>query len=727
MRVFSFCLTLFLLTTGVVNAQKKSIELSDIWHKNTFGQEYLEALRSLNNGEEYAVMNFDKNSKNISVDAFSYKTGEKTKTLINSNEISGLDYFQSYEFNAEESAVILGKDIESIYRHSRKGIYFVYDLKTKSLTQISEHKISEPTFSPDGKKIAFAYQNNLFVKDLSADKTLQLTKDGERNKIINGTTDWVYEEEFAFTRAFEWSPDSKKIGFLKFDESEVPEMSMDYYGNSPHEQLYPEAYNFKYPKAGDPNSKISLHIYDLNSENSAAVEFEKKYEYLPRIKWTKDKDILSVQAMNRHQNDLDLIFVNAKDNSTQIILNEKDKNYIDITDDLMFLADNSFFWTSEKDNWNHIYHYDKTGKLLNQITKGDWEVTQFYGFDEQKKQLYYQSTEEGSINRGIYSIKINGKKKNKLSQHTGTNQADFSKGFKYFINIYNNVDRPNLYTVHATANNKEIRVIEDNQALIDKLQNYNLSEKEISTISINGNDLNMWMIKPTDFDPEKKYPLFLYQYSGPGSQQVSNSFHSANDFWYQMLADQGYIIACVDGRGTGFKGADFKKTTQLELGKYEVEDQIAVAEKLGKENYIDADRIGIWGWSYGGFMSSNALLQAPDVFEMAIAVAPVTSWRFYDTVYTERFMKTPQENPDGYDNNSPITHVNNLKGKLLLVHGSGDDNVHVQNTMQMVEALIQANKQFDWLIYPDNDHGIYGGNTRYHLYQKMTDFILENL
>lgn len=727
MRVFSFCLTLFLLSTGIVNAQKKNIDLADIWHKNTFAQEYLEALRSLDNGEEYTVLIFDRNTKNVSIDAFSYKTGEKTKTIVNANEISGLDYFQTYEFNSTESAVILGKDIESIYRHSRKGIYYVYDLNTKSLTQISDHKISEPTFSPDGKKIAFAYENNLFVKDLISKKTTQITKDGERNKIINGTTDWVYEEEFAFTKAFEWSTDSKKIGYLKFDESEVPEMSMDYYGNSPHEQLYPEAYKFKYPKAGDPNSKVSLHLYHLEKEKTTEISFTKDYEYLPRIKWTNHKDILSVQAMNRHQNDLDLIFVNAKDNSAEIILNEKDENYIDITDDLRFLADNSFFWTSEKDNWNHIYHYDKTGKLVNQITKGDWEITQFYGYDEKTKNLFYQSTAEGNTNRSIYKIKINGKKQKKLSSEIGTNQADFSKSFQYFINIYNAVDRPNLYTVHTASNGKEIRVIEDNQALIDKLKDFNLSKKEVSTIHINGNDLNMWMIKPTDFDPEKEYPLFLYQYSGPGSQQVSNSFHSANDFWYQMLADEGYIVACIDGRGTGFKGADFKKSTQLELGKYEVEDQISVAEKLGKEKYIDQDRIGIWGWSYGGFMSSNALLQAPEVFKMAIAVAPVTSWRFYDTVYTERFMKTPQENPSGYDNNSPITHVDNLEGKLLLIHGSGDDNVHVQNTMQMVEALIQANKQFDWLIYPDNDHGIYGGNTRYHLYQKMTDFILENL
>lgn len=727
MRVKTFCLTLFLLAFSLLNAQDKKIDLADIWQKNTFGQEYLEALRSLNNGEEYAVLNFDRAERNITIDAYSYKTGEKTKTILASKEIPNLNYFQSYEFNADETAVLLSQELEGIYRHSRKGIYFVYDLNSKSLKQIHPEKISEPHFSPDGKKVAFSFDNNLYVKDLTSDKTTQITRDGKRNQIINGTTDWVYEEEFAFTKAYQWSTDSKKIGFLKFDESQVPEMSMDIYGNSPQTQLYPEAYQFKYPKAGDPNSVVSLHIYDLTTDQSKEIKFQKDYEYIPRILWTNDANILSVQLMNRHQNELDLVFVNTKDYSTKTILNEKDKNYIDITDDLTFLKDNSFFWTSERDNWNHIYHYDKTGKLIRQITKGNWEVTNYYGFDENKGRVYYQSTENGNTNRDVYAIDLKGKNKLRLSDKTGTNRADFSKNFKYFINTFNNTETPNLFSVHESSNGKLVRIIEDNQVLKDKLKEYQLSQKELTTISINGNELNMWMIKPTDFDPNKKYPLFLYQYSGPGSQQVSNSFYSANDYWHQMLADEGYIVACVDGRGTGFKGADFKKVTQLQLGKYEVEDQIAVAEKLGKENYIDADRIGIWGWSYGGFMSSNALLQAPEVFKMAIAVAPVTSWRFYDTVYTERFMTTPQENPAGYDENSPISHVANLKGKLLLVHGSADDNVHVQNTMQMIEALIQANKQFDWLIYPDKDHGIYGGNTRFHLYQKMTDYILENL
>lgn len=727
MKVISFWIALFLLTTSLVSAQQKHIGLEDIWNKNTFSQEYLEALRSLNNGKEYAVMNYDRNSRTQTVDAYSYQTGEKTRTLINSEDIEGLQGFQGYSFNDDETAVLLSTQLESIYRHSRKGIYYVYNLEDGSLTKISEKKIKEPTFSPDGSKVAYSLDNNLYYKDLSSGKTVRITSDGKTNALINGTTDWVYEEEFAFTRAFDWNKAGTKIGFLKFDESKVPEITMEYYGSSPELDLYPYPYTFKYPKAGEKNSEVSLHIYDLASGKLSDINLNKGYEYLPRLKWTADRDILSVQAMNRHQNDLDLIFVNASDNSVKIVLNEKDKNYIDITDNLTFLEDNSFFWTSEKSNWNHIYHYDKNGKLIRQITDGDWDVTQYYGYDKTNKRLYYQGTETGNINRDINSIRLNGKGKTRLSQKIGTNQASFSKSFNYFINSFNDLKTPNVFTVRDAKNGQEVRKIKDNQKLLNTLADYVLTEKEITTLEVNGYELNMWMMKPVDFDPSKAYPLLLYQYSGPGSQQVKNSFYGANDYWYQMLTDKGYIVAVIDGRGTGFKGADFKKLTQLQLGKYEVEDQIEAAKILGKRDYIDADRIGIWGWSYGGFMASNALFQGDGTFKAAIAVAPVTSWRFYDTVYTERYMQTPQENPSGYDDNSPITHVDKMKGNLLLVHGSGDDNVHVQNSMQMIEALIRANKDFDWLIYPDYDHGIYGGNSRYHLYNKMTDFILTNL
>src|SRR5690606_2740900 len=427
----------------------------------------------------------------------------------------------------------------------------------------------------------------------------------------------------------------------------------------------------------------------------------------------------------RHQNNLDLFFVNAKTNEANIVLNEKDPAYVDITDNLTFLNDNSFIWTSEKDGYNHIYHYDKNGKLINQVTKGDWEVTNYYGFDPKSKTIFYQSTENGSINRDVYSIKPNGKNKKRLTQREGTNSADFSTDYTYFINSFTNTTTPYEFTLHNAKTGKLVREIKDNKQLLEKSKAYGFSPKELSTIEINGNELNMWMIKPGDFDENKEYPLLMFQYSGPGSQSVSNSYFNSNDYWYQLLANEGYIIAAVDGRGTGYKGAAFKKLTQNELGKYELEDQIDAAKIFGTYEYIDEERIGIWGWSYGGFMSTNAILKGNDVFSMAIAVAPVTSWRFYDTIYTERYMTTPQENPSGYDENSPINHVEKLKGEYLLVHGSADDNVHVQNTMRLIAALVEANKEFDWAIYPDKNHGISGGNTRLHLYTNMTNFIKE--
>lgn len=634
---------LFLFVLPFTFAQK-NITLEDIWSKGTFSQERLEALRSLKNGEEYSVLKVDREQHSVRVDAFSYETGEKTRTLIDAKAIPGLPYFRTYDFNADESAALLSTELESIYRRSTQGVYYVYSLEDQSLVKVSPHKIKEPTFSPDGKKVAFSYENNLYIRDLDQEEPLQITKDGKVNAIINGTTDWVYEEEFAFTRAYAWNKDGTKIGFLRFDESQVPEITMEYYGTSPQRDLYPYPYTYKYPKAGENNSKVSLWIYDLKTAQLQQIDLGRTYEYLPRIKWTEDPDILSVQAMNRHQDELDLLFVQATDYTAKVVLHEEDSAYIDITDNLTFLADNSFIWTSEKDNWNHIYYYDHTGALIRQVTHGDWDVTLFYGYDQQKDRLFYQSTENGSINRDVYSISLQGKQKKRLTPNTGTNEADFSQNFVYFINTFNDVRTPNVYTLHKASNGKLVRTIEDNRALREQLKDYDLSGKELSTLDINGNTLNMWMIKPKDFDPDKKYPLFLFQYSGPGSQQVSNSFYAANDFWYEMLASQGYIVACVDGRGTGFKGADFKKSTQLQLGKYEVQDQIAVAQKLGKESFIDADRIGIWGWSYGGFMASNALFQGADTFKMAIAVAPVTSWRFYDSIYTERYMNTPQEN-----------------------------------------------------------------------------------
>ncbi|TRZ43249.1 S9 family peptidase [Robertkochia solimangrovi] len=712
---------LFLGLSSFLTAQNQQITLEKIWG-GAFSTEGMDVLHSMENGKQYTVLNFNRNTRSTSVDKYDYETLSKLETIVSSLDLDGIDFFTSYEFSKDETKMILATEVESVYRRSTLGVFYVYNIADKSLVKISEVKIQEPTFSPDASKVAYVYENNLYVKDLKEGTVAQLTDDGKRNAIINGVTDWVYEEEFSFVRAFDWNADGSRIAYLRFDESDVPEFSMDIYGQS----LYPQQQVFKYPKAGENNSVVTLFSYDLKSGQKNEVSLGEAY-YIPRIKWTNDKDILSVQVLNRHQNDLKLEFYNAAKNKAEIVLHETDDAYVDITDNLTFLPDNSFIWTSEQSGYNHIYHYAENGKLIDQVTEGDWEVTNYYGYDENNKTVFYQSVENGSVNRDVYAIRINGKNKKRLSSKEGTNDATFSADFSYFINTFSSAQEPYRYTLNDSKSGKVIKEIVNNDELTNELKQYTLSPKEFSTINVNGNDLNMWMIKPADFDPSKEYPLFMFQYSGPGSQSVANRWNAYNDYWYQMLAQKGYIVVCVDGRGTGFKGAAFKKVTYKELGKYEVEDQIEAAKILGKRAYIDAERIGIWGWSFGGFMSSNCILKGNEVFNMAIAVAPVTSWRFYDSIYTERYMQTPQENAGGYDNNSPINYVDNLKGHYLLIHGSGDDNVHVQNTMRMAEALIQANKQFDWAIYPDKNHGIYGGNTRLQLYTKMTNFIDEYL
>ena len=697
----------------------KEISLTEIWD-GTFSTKRMNALNAMN-GDFYSLLNTD-SAGNSTVDKYSYKTLKKTETIVNSRDLEGLEGFSSYRFNADESSVILGTNFKKIYRHSFTGSFYHYNVRTKKLHLIGKD-IQEPTFSPKGEKIAFAKKNNLFILNLTTGNTVtQVTKDGTTNHIINGITDWVYEEEFAFVRAFEWSKNGNYLAFLRFNESKVPTFSMDLVGKN----NYPQQQVFKYPKAGEKNARVTLHVFNCASKKTNKVSLG-AYEYIPRIKWSNAANILVATTLNRHQNNLKLHKVAVVKNKVTTLLNETDAAYLNITDNLTFLNDNSFIWTSEKDGYNHIYHYDFSGKLINQITKGKWEVTNYYGYDKKKKTVYYQSVENGSINRGVYSIDLDGNNKKLLSNPKGTNTASFSRNLHYFINTHASSEIPPIYSLYS-AEGEMLQIIKDNRTLKENLSEYNISKKEFSTITINGNELNMWMVKPANFDANKKYPLLLFQYSGPGSQKVANKWNDSNDYWHNMLAQKGMIIACVDGRGTGFKGSDFKKSTYLNLVKYETEDQIAVAKKLSKRRYIDKNHIGIWGWSFGGHMSTNALLKGSDIFTTAIAVAPVTSWRFYDTVYTERFLRTPQENPEGYDENSPINYAEKLKGNYLLVHGTGDDNVHVQNSYRMINALIKANKQFDMFIVPDRTHSIYKGkNMRLNLYTKMTNFIALHL
>ena len=720
LRIPSFCFILIFF--NLTGAQDLSLDLGELMD-GKYDPNRLEAIRSMRNGEYYTVLEEDKTLNTNSLVSYAYSNALERKVLIDSNRFPEKNKFSGYIFSNDEQKILLETLTDNIYRRSKQAIYWIYDIKTNSLEKLFDQKVQEPLFSPDGSKVAYVYRRNLFIKNLELNIVKQITYDGDY-QTINGITDWVYEEEFGFVRAFDWSQDSNQIVYMRFDESNVPIFSMDVYGN----QTYPFPYMFRYPKAGEENSKIELIIYNTSSQTKETIDFENETPYyIPRIQFIGGRHSLIIQTLNRHQNKLKLWRWNTKKKNLQLLLTEIDEAYVSINDDLKFIEDDGFLWTSEKNGYRHIYYFDKDGKLINQVTQGDWEVTTIYNYNPKSKEIYFQSVEGSSIERGIYAIDISGRGKRKLQPTQGFNGATFSTNNSYYIHSYSDELTPPIYTLYETRKNRPIRQLMNNKSLIEKLESYNFSEKEFSTIQINGSELNMWMIKPADFDANKKYPLLMFQYSGPGSQQVSNRWGDSRTLWHKDLANQGFIIACVDGTGTGFKGSKFKKSTYLNLVKYESLDQIATAKTLGELPYVDHNRIGIWGWSFGGHMATHCLLTGNDIFSFAIAVAPVTNWRFYDTIYTERFMRTPQENPEGYDLNSPINYADQLKGDFLIIHGSGDDNVHVQNTMRMVEALIQADKQFEWMIYPDKNHGISGGNTRKHLYTKMTNFIFKNL
>ncbi|MCB0516982.1 MAG: S9 family peptidase [Chitinophagales bacterium] len=703
------------LSASSVFAQKKQISLEDIWQTYAFFPQYVESFSSMNDGMHYSIL------ENGEINQYAYESGEKTATLLGSNQLKDLN-INGYQFSNDENKVLFSTDVEQIYRYSTQENNYIFNRADGKITPLSDGgKQRYATFSPQGDKVAFVRNNNLYIKDLNTQQENAITKDGKVNEIINGATDWVYEEEFAFDKAFFWSPDGSKIAFYRFDESKVKEFTMELYKN----EVYPELVKFKYPKAGEENAKVTLHLYDLATQQIQKIDLG-QYEYIPRVKWTNTTEFLSAITLNRHQNDLKLYLINTANNNAKVILNETSDTYIDITDDLTFLPDNkTFVWTSDKSGYNHLYTYNMDGKDENQITRGNWEVTKFYGVDDNNT-LYFQVARTSPINREVYAYEL---KKNTLRQlplKEGYNEAQFSKGMKYYINTHQEANQPPKVALY-NMEGKELRVMVDNAALAEKLGEYDLGKKEFFTLpSPNGEDLNAWMIKPANFDANKKYPVLMFVYGGPSSQTVENTWDPFNDMWYQMLAQKGYIIVSVDNHGTGARGAKFKKMTYKELGKIEAEDQIAAAKQLSRRAYIDGSRIGIWGWSYGGYLSSLCMFKGKGVFKTGIAVAPVSNWKFYDSIYTERYMQTPQEN-SGYDENSPISHVDGLKGNYLLVHGTADDNVHFQNSVELVAALQKAGKQFDLMIYPNKNHGIYGGNTRLHLYQLMTDYLLENL
>ena len=711
--------------------QAQKITLEDIFQKGTFRAQSVYGLRSMNDGIHYTTM--EARSKIVK---YSYKTGDEVEVLFDISKIDDapISSFSAYEFSDDETKILLTTERKPIYRRSYTAEFYVWNSVTEELSELSDDGAQQlATFSPDGNYVAYVRDNNIFIKNLKFGSTHQATNDGKFNEIINGAPDWVYEEEFGYNKAFWWSPDSKFLAYVRFDEKEVPEFSMPMYaGAAPtleENKLYPGEYTFKYPKAGESNSTVEVYSYEVKTKIAIKVDIgEETNIYIPRLKWTPDANELAVMRLNRHQNQMDILYANPYTGDTRNFLTEKNDRYIaeNFLDAFTYLDNGNFVIQSERDGWSHLYLYDKQGFEIAQLTEGDFDVTDFYGYDPDKELYYYQAAAESPLRREVYYVSEDKEEKGKLSTLEGTNRAVFSKNFKYFINYYSSAKVPAYITLHDNKDGEQIRFLQDNTVLKNTVKQMDISQKEFFTFTTSeGIELNGWMLKPQGFDASQKYPVFMTQYSGPNSQSVTDSWGGIG--WNEYLAQEGFLVVCVDPRGTGARGEDFRKVTYMQLGKYESDDQVEAAKYLTTLPYVDDQNISIFGWSYGGFMTLLTLEKGGDLFKAGIAVAPVTSWRFYDTVYTERFMRTPEENPEGYDDNSPLSHAEDIKGNLLIVHGTADDNVHALNTFEMTEKMVQAGVQFDMAMYTNRNHGIRGGNTSMHLYTKMVNFLKDNL
>ncbi|MEM0998022.1 MAG: S9 family peptidase [Bacteroidota bacterium] len=704
----------------------RQITVEDIWKNYRFFPSFPSEFNWMNDDNFYSVL------KNGKIEKYSVEKQERVETILDVSELKDPDTgekidVKTYSFAKDERQILLKTGIEPIYRRSSREITYVWDQDREKLHKLQAgEKVSFATISPDGNQVAYMYANNLYIYNMEAMKARPVTSDGMVNQIINGGTDWVYEEEFAFTRAFFWSSDSEKLAYYRFDERHVREFSMTMYGD-----LYPEEYRFKYPKAGEENAFVDLFIFDIVSGKNIPVDLgPEKDQYIPRIKWTKDRNKLAVMRMNRLQNQNEVLMVDGTTGKSEVILTEQEDTYVEQpSDNTWIFLDNGeeFLWQSERSGYNHVYRYDFSGKMLQQVTSGKFDVTEITAVDEAAEFIYYMSTEVSSLERHLYRIRMDGKKKTRMTEEDGWHSVTFSKNNTFYMDSYSTITTPTRAALY-NQKGKEVMVLEENKRLAKTMAAYALSEPEFMQIPTEGGEkLNAYIIRPADFDESKAYPVMMHVYGGPGSQTVKNQYLGFNYFWHQMLAQKGYIVVSVDNRGTGGRGEDFKKVTYGELGKYETLDQIAAAKWLGQQSWVDADRIGIWGWSFGGYMTSLCLTKGGGTFSLGIAVAPVTNWRFYDTIYTERYLKTPKLNPSGYDDNSPIQFAEDLQGDYLLVHGTADDNVHYQNSIEWSDALIGNAIPFDMAFYPNKNHGIFGGLTRLHLYRKMTDFVLDNL
>lgn len=715
------------LVSFTIRAQK-DFTLQEIFGRFAFRAETVSGIKSMNDGVTYTALDADTVNKTNDIGLYEYATGKKIRTILEGEKLIGVDgktmTYDDYVFSSDEKRILITSQSEPIYRHSYKAEYVVYDLaegKMYNITNGSKAQLAD--LSPDGKDIAYVRDNNLYVQRIGTNSEKMISHDGKPNSIINGAPDWVYEEEFSFSKAYEWAPDGKHIAWYRFDESRVREFSLTMF-----DSLYPTEVKYKYPKAGEENSKVEIHIYSFETNQKAKAQINASDDqYIPRIKWTADANTLCITRMNRLQNKLELLLCDANSGTVKPLYTETSNTYIDIHDALEFTADKkNFIWMGVKDGYKALMLMDMNGELVKQITTDKKNVIDYHGYDAASKKFYYTSFNTTPADRQVYSIDMNGKKKI-LGHADGINTPTFSQGYKYAIITHQTANAVPVVELYQTSG-KKIKTLEENVALSKKLSEYKISKKEFMTITTKeGMELQAWMIKPQNFDANKKYPVLMYVYGGPGAPTVLNAARNANDYWYQHLASLGYIVVSVDNRGTTPKEDAFLKCTYKQLGKLEAEDQIAAAKYFATLPFVDGNRIGIWGWSFGGYMTSLCMCKGSEIFKMGIAVAPVTNWRFYDSIYTERYLQTPQENKSGYDDNSPINFVSGMKGKYMIVHGVADDNVHYQNAMMMVNELIKNNVPYTMLDYPNANHGIRTKGARLHLYTAMTNFILENL
>ncbi len=727
-RMAVLCATLLFAASAMLAGERldlKAVAGGD------FAGEALTRVEPMADGETYAQISKDGKQ----VVKYSFKTGKQVGVIFDANAVRGANIgsIDGYVMSPDGRRMLIQTHTKRIYRRSFTAEYYIYTLGNSSVVPLSDGGPQQtPIFSPDGNQIAFVRDNNIFLVKLLYDNAeSQVTKDGKRNEVINGIPDWVNEEEFATNSSMVFTADSKQICWIRYDESAVKEYSMQMFkGSNPSMDEYadyPGFYSYKYPVAGGENSKVAVYSYDIKSRQTRKMQLPLDADgYIPRIKMTSDPTKVAIFTLNRHQDNLSIYMANPLSTVCQLVIQDKvDKYFKEEAMANIKITDRHILMPSDRDGYMHLYLYTLGGQLKRRVTRGNYEVTDVYGYDEATGDVYYAANELGPQDKQVYVAHQNGKTE-RLTAREGYNSATFSAGYKYFINTWSDINTPVVYTLNNNSG-KVLSTLVDNKGLKEKLAAYDLGTRELFSFTTSeGVKLNGWMVKPAGFDASRRYPVIMYQYGGPGNQQVLNSWNigmcGQGALLEQYMAQQGYIVVCVDGRGTGGRGAEFEKCTYLRLGELEAKDQVETALWLGSQPYVDKNRIGIWGWSYGGWNTLMSMSEGRPVFRAGVAVAPPTSWRYYDTVYSERYMRTPKENPSGYDEVNPMARVDKLSGALLICHGLADDNVHFQNTAEYTEALVQADKDFKENIYTNRNHSIYGGNTRNHLFRQMVNF-----